>query len=464
MPQVRPNRVPRPRLSARLDEGLQLGRRLTLVSAPPGFGKTTLIGEWAGGLDVGVAWLTLDEADNDAVSFIRYVLAALQQVDERIGQTIDRQHDGIVAANLRVLATVLINDLATWADGLLLVLDDYHVITSLEVHDLLAFLIENQPGGFHIVIGTREDPVLPLARMRARGQLTEMREAALRFTRDEAAAFLNGTMRLALVPEAVAALGARTEGWITGLQLAGLALQNKDAAEDFVSDFAGDDRYVIDYLMTEVLERQTEPVRDFLRQTSILERLTAPLCDVLTRRNDGQETLETIEAANLFLIPLDHRREWYRYHRLFAEVLRLTLSSQEETALHRRASQWFEANGDVDPAIRHAMSYGRCSGDTTDAERMMGLARVQGIPSRPDVRARLAGRPQAAQTLIEPLTERELEVLGLIAAGYSNAEIAQELFIALGTVKRHINNMYGKLEVGSRTQAIARARELGLLV
>jgi len=424
MPHARLNQVPRPRLVSRLDEGLRLGHRLTLVSAPPGFGKTTLIGAWVGELDAAVAWLTLDDDDNEVVTFFSYVLAALQRVDERFAQTIDLAHESVEETQLRVLATGLINDLAAWADGLVLVLDDYHVIASLAVHDLLAFLIENRPVGFHIVIGTREDPALPLARMRARGQITEIREGALRFTQDEAEAFLNETMRLALDPEAVSALGARTEGWITGLQLAGLALQNTETAGDFVSDFAGDDRYVIDYLMAEVLERQTEPVRSFLRQTAVLERLTASLCDALTGRDDSQAMLEAIEAANLFLIPLDHRREWYRYHRLFAEVLRLTLSGEEETALHQRAVQWFETHGSS---------------------------------SQSDVRVR------AAQALIDPLTERELEVLDLIAAGYSNAEIAQELFIALGTVKRHINNTYGKLAVGSRTQALARARELGLL-
>ena len=353
-PLARPNTVARPRLVARLAEGLRLARRLTLVSAPPGFGKTTLIRDWIAGSDCHSAWLSLDEGDNDPGRFMRYLVAALSRANERVGSALPNlaptpsPHD---------LLTALINDLAVVGPaaagtGLLLVLEDYHTIRNFTVHELVAFLLANQPPGFHVVIGTREDPPLPLARLRARDQITEVREHALRFNVEEGGAFFNRTMGLSLSPESVATLLSRTEGWITGLQLAGVALRQpaggprlQSATDDFVAAFAGDDRYVVDYLMVEVLEREPESVRDFLRQTSILERLSAPLCDDLTGRDDSAAVLEHLEAANLFLLPLDNRREWFRYHVLFAEVLRLSLTAQEQIDLHRRAATWFEAHG-----------------------------------------------------------------------------------------------------------------------
>ena len=346
------------------------------------------------------------------------------------------------------LLTALINDLAATDSGLLLVLDDYHLIRDFAVHELVAFLLANQPSGFHLAIGTREDPPLPLARLRARDQITEIREHALRFNVEEGGAFFNRTMGLSLAPEAVATLLSRTEGWITGLQLAGVALRQpaggarlQSATDDFVAAFAGDDRYVVDYLMAEVLEREPASVRDFLRQTSILERLSAPLCDDLTSRDDSAVVLEHLEAANLFLLPLDNRREWFRYHVLFAEVLRLSLMAQEQIELHRRAAAWFETHGWPEVAAQH----GRLAAEAS-------------------ARAGTGRRPTSApQPLIEPLSERELEVLRLIAVGYSNQEIADRLIIAQGTVKRHINNIYGKLQVGSRTQAVAAARDLHIL-
>ncbi len=445
IPAARPSLVARPRLAARLSEGLRLGRRLTLVSAPPGFGKTSLIQEWIAGTGRRAAWVSLDEGDNDPGRFMRYVTAALSRADEHVGPLLPGAERSISPQELSI---ALINDLAVDGAGRLLVLDDYHTIRDFAVHDLVAFLLANQPSGFHVVIGTREDPPLPLARLRARDQVTEIREHALRFTPDEAGAFLNRTMGLGLAPEAIATLLSRTEGWITGLQLAGLALRqpaggprDRSATDDFVAAFAGDDRYIVDYLMAEVLERESAPVRDFLRRTSILERLSAASCDALTGRNDAQEVLEHLEAANLFLLPLDNRREWYRYHVLFAEVLRLTLPPQERLELHRRAAGWFESHGWAEFAAHHARAAAEISA------------------------ASGAGRHPATapQPLVEPLSERELEVLRLIAAGLSNQEIADRLIIATGTVKRHINNIYGKLQVGSRTQAVAAARDLHIL-
>jgi LuxR family maltose regulon positive regulatory protein len=452
IPPARANMVARPRLIDRLGEGLRLGRRLTLVSAPPGFGKTSLIREWVAATQWRVAWLSIDEGDNDEARFLRYVSAALGQADERIGLPAQASSP---PASPQELLIALINNLAHTTTEVLLVLDDYHLISEFAVHDLVAFLLSNQPLRFHLVIGTREDPPLPLARLRSRDQLTEIRERTLRFTPEEAAAFLSQTMNLGLSPASVASLTARTEGWITGLQLAGLALRQlaaqvgplapgqrlQSAADDFVAAFAGDDRYIVDYLMAEVLDHEPEHVRSFLRQTSILDRLSAPLCDALTGQDDSQAMLEHLEGANLFLILLDNRREWFRYHVLFAEVLRLTLTAQESVELHKKAATWFAAHG-LDELARHHTRMAAQTLATSAATRKGSMV---------------------DQPLIEPLSERELEVLRLIADGLSNAEIAAKLIIAHGTVKRHTNNIYGKLGVQSRTQAVARSRDLGLL-
>ncbi|MBN1400186.1 MAG: hypothetical protein JXA74_05075 [Anaerolineae bacterium] len=442
-PRLRPNLVARPHLTAHLHEGLRAGLRLTLVSAPAGFGKTTLLAEWLGaGPDTNaiarpVAWLTLDAGDDDPARFLRYVTAAVAQADASLAARLPQPRADL---DPQAQTIALINVLATAGSGLVLALDDYHTIGDLGVHDLVALLLEQGPANLHVAIGTREDPPLPLARLRARGQMIEIREASLRFAWSEAEAFLNRTMALNLSGEEAAALAARTEGWITGLQLAGVALRQQGNASRFVEAFAGDDRYIVDYLMTEVLERVPEPLREFLRRTSVLERLCAPLCNALTGGDEAQSMLEHLENANLFLIPLDSRREWYRYHSLFAEVLRLTLTDAERAELHQAAATWYAAHELGSFSAHHARL----------AER---LAAGQGA----------VAPIRVAQPLVEPLSERELEVLQLIAAGYSNAEIARQLYIALGTVKRHINNIYGKLDVRSRTQAVAKARDLGLV-
>ena len=384
-----------------------------------------------------VAWISLDESDNETDRFLSYLEAAVASAaDDRACPS---ALDGAAGPSDQTRAIGFVNRLARLEQTMVVVLDDYHAITSYAIHELVSFVAENQPSGFHLAIGTREDPPLPLARLRARDQITEIREHALRFTPDEAEAFMNQTMALDLPVASVAALRERTEGWVTGLQLAGVAIGQRRSAEEFVANFAGDDRYIVDYLMDEVLDRAPESLRQFLQQTAILTRLTAPLCDHLADREDSQETLERLEAANLFLVPLDNRREWYRYHGLFAEVLRLSLGEQEQVRLHREAAGWFEAHGFGDLAAHH-------------------MRAIAGLSASDAVERRLQDQP-----LIEPLSRRELEVLDLIAAGFSNAEISRQLFIAVGTVKRHINNSYGKLGVRSRTQAIAKAREIGLI-
>lgn len=375
IPPPRPNLVARPRLINQLDEGLRLNRRLTLAAAPAGFGKTTLISSWVVGGSHPAAWLSLDESDSDPVQFLTYLVAALQQIDPRIGQATDEMLQSAQLPPLQSLVTALINDLTAAALELILVLDDYHLITSTPVQEMVEFLLEHQPHGMHLVIGTREDPPLPLAKLRARGQITEIRERDLRFTAEEAAAFLNQTMGLSLAREAVEALEARTEGWIAGLQLAALALQKEpDQAGAFITAFTGNDRYIMDYLVTEVLQRLPEPTREFLRQTAVLDRLSAPLCNALTGREDSATLLEQLETANLFLIPLDHRREWYRYHHLFAEFLRMTLDEQTRQQQHAQAVRWYEANGLPGDAIRHALACAALSRDFGDAERLIRAA------------------------------------------------------------------------------------------
>jgi LuxR family transcriptional regulator, maltose regulon positive regulatory protein len=371
IPPPRFNHVPRQRLIEQLEAGIHHGARLSLISAPAGFGKTTLVSAWLASQNRPGVWLSLDEWDNDPVYFLALLIAALQQVDEHIGQSIQPLLQTAQPPPLPSLAALLINDLIA-APPFAIVFDDYHFITAPSIHQLVEMLLERLPPPVHTVIMTREAPPFSLARLRVRGQITEIDERELRFTQEEAAAFLNRTMSLALTLEKAEKLAERTEGWIAGLQLAALALQKQPQnVEDFIGGFAGDDRYIVEYLITEVLERQPEDRRQFLRQTSILSRLNAPLCSALTGRDNSQQMLETLEAANLFLMSLDHRREWYRYYRLFSEFLRGTLSSGERQLLHERAARWHEQNGYLDEAITYALAFAAESGDYTLAQQLI---------------------------------------------------------------------------------------------
>ena len=377
VPRARRDLVPRPRLAERLDRGS--ASKLTLVSAPAGFGKTTLLSEWlAAGPGAAadrrrVAWLSLDRGDNNLASFWAYVIAALRTAAPGVGQDALAMLAAPGPQPTETVLTTLLNDLSAIAGDVVLVLDDYHVIDARDVQDGMAFLLDHVPAGLHVVIAGRADPALPLARWRARGELVEIRAAELRFTPDEAAAYLNETMGLQLTAPDVAALEGRTEGWIAALQLAALSMQGRDDVSGFIAGFAGDDRYVVDYLLEEVLQRQPDRVQAFLLQTCILGRLSGPLCDAVTGQGGGKAMLEALDRGNLFLVPLDDRRQWYRYHHLFADVLQARLLDEQPDqvpGLHLRASAWFQRNGDQSVAIGHALA----AGDFQRAAELVELA------------------------------------------------------------------------------------------
>src|SRR6266699_209922 len=369
VPGARPGLVARPRLAEALGEGLARG--MVLVCAPAGFGKTALLADWVRSGNRRVAWLSLDAGDNDPVRFWRHVLAALDRARPGIGERVPALL-GPPPSSFEGLVTALINELAAQPgeDEIVLVLDDYHLVDAQQVHASLAFLLEHLPPGLRLVVASRSDPPLPLARLRAGGQLAELRAGELRFTAEEAAVLLREGTGADLPGAAAAALAARTEGWAAGLQLAALSLRGQADPAGFVAAFSGSHRYVLDYLAGEVLDRQPEEVRAFLLQTSVLERLSGELCDAVTGRTDGQAMLEQVERANLFLVPLDEVRGWWRYHHLFADLLRARLKQQQPgrvAALHHNAAAWCEEHGLADDAVRHALA----AGDTTWAARLI---------------------------------------------------------------------------------------------
>lgn len=368
-PVRRPQLVARPRLTGQLDTTLDAGHRLTLVSAPAGFGKTTVLSDWLAHLaqnqqHARVGWLSLDDADNDLTRLMTHLVASLTSVGLGVGPVV---LESLHTASASTALTVLVNAVTRAGEHApgeewVLVLDDYHAIGAPDVHEAIAFLLEHLPDHLHLVMATRSDPPLPLARLRSRGQLTEVRAADLRFRPEEAREFLNETMGLDLTSADVNALEERTEGWIAGLQLAALSLRRipeRGEVSGFIEAFTGSNRFVIDYLAEEVLARQPAQVRDFLLVTAVLDRLTGPLCDALTGGTDGTRMLEDLERGNLFLVPLDTERSWYRYHHLFVDVLRARLRVEDPgqvPRLHQRASEWFGAHGLVEDAVRHALA------------------------------------------------------------------------------------------------------------
>jgi LuxR family maltose regulon positive regulatory protein len=362
IPPPRSKVVLRPRLLQRLNEGLRRTSGVTLISASAGFGKTTLVSEWVARCEDSVAWLSLDEGDGDPSRFLVHLVAAVQTIAAGIGAGMMAALQSPQPPPAKALLTILLNEITTISDNFILVLDDYHVIEAKPIDEALTFLVEHQPPQLHLVIATREDPSIPLARLRARGQLTELRAADLRFTPAEAAEFLNHTMGLDLSAENIAALESRTEGWIAGLQLAALSMQGHQDATSFIESFTGSHHFVLDYLLEEVLHQQSADIQTFLLRTSILDSLCGSLCEavLLTPTGSGQATLEYLERANLFIVPLDNDRQWYRYHHLFGDLLRKrlgqSLAAEEIAEHHSRASQWYEHNGSAADAIRHALA------------------------------------------------------------------------------------------------------------
>ena len=488
-PPARDPRLPRPRLLELLDRGTQ--RNLTLIEAPAGYGKTSLLSLWTQHAAADVAWLSLDEDDNDTARFLRHLAAALQEVDETLEALGDFVGDDLGAA-----LTTIVNDVADNVDDLVLILDDYHRIDARRVHDAVGFLLERAPAQLHLVVSGRSTPPLPLARLRVQGGLTEIRADDLRFRTEETLA-LSELLRLGLSDRESSELTARTEGWAAGLQLAALSLKGRSDAANFISFFTGTDPYVLGYLTEEVLLRQDDDTQTFLLLTSVLERFSAGLADAVTAGSGSLARLEQLERNGLFVAALDRQRHWYRYHALFQALLRHRLERDHPDLipeLHRRAAAWFAANDEPADALRHDLLAGDYS---TAAERIEAHERAAEVRSqvaaflgRSDggeplaelLAATVAGTsleqrgrlfeafvpsaespPSPAQPGGEVLSEREREVLALVAAGLSNKQIARRLDISPNTVKTHTRNLFAKLNVARRTEAVARARALGLV-
>lgn len=424
VPRVRQDRLPRARLVEALDRAMSRG--VILVCCPAGFGKTTLLSDWAAAAEGRVAWVSLDQEDNDPVRFWRYVVAACERGGIHAGDRLRTAVDGS-GLTWQAVLTILINELETLTEDAMLILDDYHTVESPSIHEGVASLLDRLPPRLHVVIATRADPTLPLARLRAQDRLAEVRAADLRFTLEESVEFLRGVWGLTqLSTQDVAVLDTQTEGWAVGLQLAALSLQGRGDPNAFLDRFSGTHRFVLDYLSEEVLERQRDEVRAFLIRTSILERLNGPLCDAVTGRSDGQQLLEEIERANLFVISLDDERRWYRFHHLFGELLLARLHRDDPglvPELHARAAAWCEEHGLIDEAVRHALASGEASratriveehldetlrrGETVSLERWLSALPNDAVRARPTLCLTAAlmqlhlGRLQTVERLLD---------------------------------------------------------------
>jgi ATP/maltotriose-dependent transcriptional regulator MalT len=543
IPPTRPTLVPRDCLIAKLNNGLRRGCQLTLVSAPAGAGKTTLLGSWLRYLaaprianqdstplrsPLGLAWLTLDREDDQPMRFWTYLIGALQTIDAGLGGEAQRLLAAPQRPPIRIILSSLLNDLAAYSDQIVLILDDFEAITASSIHKGIVFIADHAPPQLHMVLSSRIDPPLPLARFRAHDQLAELRGRELDFTIDETATFLAGMTGVTWRNEDTWALHARTEGWIAGLHIAGLELQKLLAdtpvagieweTARFIDGFSGNHQDIRDFLEAEVLARQPRRVQAFLLLTSILERLNGSLCDAVTEQTGSQGLLERLGKANLFVVPLDGVPPWYRYQRMFAEVLLARLRQSQPgliPMLHRRAAEWYEDHGDAAEAKHHQLQAEQmplpaklgarywvqmspisatkptfaCSDviivDQSPEDALTevrrsgahGLANERAtMPSRSSLMQERGPREATSEicrTLdqeyeimqpVELLTRRELEILQLIAEGLSYMEISKQLVIGLNTVRFHVKNIYGKLEVHQRTQAITRARKLRLLL
>lgn len=359
MPPCRQGMISRPRLKSRLDTGLH--SRMILVSAPAGFGKTSLLSEWLADYGGLTAWISLDKADNDPARFLRYLVAAIQKMSAGVGETAENllssPQPGLTL--IEPLLIVLLNELERLSEKVTIVFDDYHFIDNITLHNAISFLIDNAPSQVHVIISTRSDPPLPLPRWRARGEMIEIRAEDLRFLPDETAAYLTGLLGQVLSVDDIAMLEEKTEGWAAGLQMAVLSMQGRKDLSDFIHTFSGGHRYIMDYLVEEVLQRQPADIQSFLLQTSVLERLNGSLCDAVTGQTGSQQRLEILESNNMFLLPLDDSRRWYRYHHLFSDLLRARLQASQPDiidTLHLRAAQWYADKGMITGAITHYMT------------------------------------------------------------------------------------------------------------
>ena len=371
IPPARANRVPR----ARLIEQLNKTRPLTLISAPAGFGKTTLLSDWIPQSEHCVTWLSIDEDDNDPIRFWVYVVAALQKLRPDLGRDTLILLQSPQPPPITLILSTLINEISSFPENFSIVLDDYHFIKTQSIHEAVTFLLDHLAPQMRLILTTRADPLLPIARLRARNQLTELRAYDLRFTPDEVAKFLNEVMGLRLSTDDIAVLESRTEGWVAGLQLAALSIRGRDDVSAFIQTFSGSHRHILTYLAEEVLERCHEGTLNFLLQTSVLDRLCGPLCDAVTGGSDSQVLLQRLEQANSFLVPLDDHGIWFRYHHLFGEVLCARLARSQSSLmpeLHRRASVWLEQNGLLTEAVRHALA-------SQDFERAARLVEIIGM-------------------------------------------------------------------------------------
>lgn len=430
IPPLRSGGITRPRLLERMTAGLQENRKLTLVSAPAGYGKTTLVAEWLHSPKNGqqIAWLSLDEADNDPVRFLEYWIASLCNVDEAVGQSARSLLGVPQISSLTIIFDELLNELAVLETRVCLVLDDFHVITNPVIHQAVEYFIDHQPAQVHLLLTTRVDPPLPLARLRTRNQMTEIRARDLRFTLDETRQFFNQSMRLNLSAEAVQTIEMRTEGWAAGMQLAALALQNLPDQQDFLSDFGGSHRYVIDYLLDEVLKRQPPDIREFLVKTSVLPRFNAELCQAVTGNPAASEILAQLERSNLFLISLDETRGWYRYHHLFADAMRVELESADEHAIRVNAATWFESQGRPAEAISHRLA----ASQTEQAARLIAKLAAD-LLRNGEVQTLLGWLDSLPVAVVDQSPELvSHKALCLLMAGQSNAarEYAARVFSA----------------------------------
>ncbi|UCE42155.1 MAG: hypothetical protein JSV17_04065 [Candidatus Aminicenantes bacterium] len=357
IPPLRADLVSRPRLLKKLNEGAN--KKLFLLSAPPGFGKTTLLSEWIHKKKLPAAWFSIDERDNDPISFLTYMIAALQTLDKNWGQPALELIQSPQLPSSESTIITLINSLTPILKNVVLVLDDYHLIQSKSIHDMLGLFLDVLPEKMHLILATRSDPPLPISRIRTQNQLTELRTKDLSFTSEETTQYLKDKLNVDLSIEDIALLESRTEGWITGLQLAALSMKGRKDLSSFVAKFSGDNRYIVDYLMEEVLHRQPENIQNFLRQTSILDPLSGSLCDAVTKQKNGQQMLNMLEKSNLFIFSLDNERKWFRYHRLFADSLNQRLQHKNKeviSELHRRACDWYDKHGMKFEAVDHALA------------------------------------------------------------------------------------------------------------